>query len=133
MADLLHLELVAADRVVWSGDATFVAARTTDGDIGVLPNHAPVLSVMVDGVVEVVTESDERWSAAVDRGFLSVANNRVSILSETVELASDIDVEQARQQLDEAEAADDGEDESDAKAEAVRWAQARVRAAETAR
>ncbi|MEP6527732.1 MAG: F0F1 ATP synthase subunit epsilon [Nocardioidaceae bacterium] len=127
MADqLLHVELVAADRTVWSGDASFILARTTEGEIGIMPNHAPVLSVMVEGVVEVVTEDSERWAAAVDAGFLSVADNRVSILSESVDLAKDIDLGQARRDLEEAQAAADSDEHS----AVVRRAEARVRAAE---
>jgi F-type H+-transporting ATPase subunit epsilon len=128
VADQLHVELVAADRTVWSGDATFVLARTTEGDIGIMPNHAPVLSVMVEGVVEVVSDDGERWAAAVDAGFLSVANNRVSILSESVDLARDINIEQARRNLEEAQAAAGSDEHS----EPVRRAEARVRAAEKA-
>ncbi len=127
MADqMLHVELVAADRTVWSGDASFILARTTEGEIGIMPNHAPVLSVMVEGVVEVVTDDSERWAAAVDAGFLSVAHNRVSILSESVDLAKDIDLGQARRDLEEAQAAADSDEHS----AAVRRAEARVRAAE---
>ena len=56
MADTpLQVELVAADRVVWSGEATMVIARTVDGDVGILANHAPMLSVLVEGTVEVRT------------------------------------------------------------------------------
>ena len=128
MADQLHVELVAADRTVWSGDASFILARTTEGDIGIMPNHAPVLSVMVAGVVEVVTDDSERWAAAVDAGFLSVADNRVSILSESVDLAKDIDLEQAKRDLEEAQAVPDSDEHSGA----VRRAEARVRAAEKA-
>ena len=128
MADQLHVELVAADRTVWSGDASFILARTTEGDIGIMPNHAPVLSVMVAGVVEVVTDDSERWAAAVDAGLLSVADNRVSILSESVDLAKDIDLEQAKRDLEEAQAVPDSDEHS----AAVRRAEARVRAAEKA-
>jgi F-type H+-transporting ATPase subunit epsilon len=126
VADPLHVELVAADRTVWSGEATFILARTTDGEIGIMPNHAPVLSVMVAGAIEVVTEDGDRWAAAVDSGFLSVANNRVSILSESVDLARDIDLAQARRDLERAQSAA----ESDGGPEVVRRAEARVRAAE---
>lgn len=130
MADsLLHVELVAADRLVWSGEATMVIARTTEGDIGVLPNHAPLLSVIVEGVVDVQTEAGETWVAAVDAGFISVADNRVSILSERAEMSHEIDLEKARQDLERARAA--GEDNVDA-AEAVRQAEARIRAVERA-
>ena len=47
MADLLQIELVAADRVVWSGQASRVIARTVEGDLGVLSGHAPLLSLLV--------------------------------------------------------------------------------------
>jgi F-type H+-transporting ATPase subunit epsilon len=133
MADtLLHVELVAADRTVWSGDATMVVARTTEGDIGILPNHAPVLSLMVDGVVELTTDTNEAWVAAVDAGFLSVADNRVSILSEHAEMSHEIDLEKAKAQLERAHQA--GELLTDAEASVeVRRAEARVRAVEQAK
>ena len=129
--DLLQVELVAADRLVWSGEAKMVIARTTEGDVGVLPNHAPMLSLMVDGVVDVQTPEGETWGAAVDAGFLSVANNRISILSEHAEMSHEIDLEKARAELERARSA--GEYDSEAEAEeAVRRAEARIRAAEKA-
>jgi F-type H+-transporting ATPase subunit epsilon len=124
------VELVAADRTVWSGEADMVIARTTEGDIGVLPNHAPTLSLMVDGVVEVNTAEGEVWVAAVDAGFLSVAENRVSVLSEHAEMSHEIDLEKARQDLERAQTAGEHEEEA---AEAVRRAQARIRAVERAK
>jgi len=129
MADLLQVELVAADRLVWSGEATMVIARTTEGDVGVLPNHAPLLSLLVDGVVDVQTAEGQTWVAAVSAGFLSVAANRVSILAEYAEMSHDIDLEKARQDLERAKSA--GENDDDA-AEAVRHAEARIRAVEKA-
>lgn len=131
MADQnLQVELVAADRLVWSGEATMVIARTTDGDIGILPNHAPTLSLLVDGVVDVTTVEGETWVAAVSAGFLSVANNRISILAEYAEMSHDIDLEQARADLERAQAA--GEDDEAAQ-EAVRRHEARIRAVEKAK
>ena len=131
MADsVMQVELVAADRLVWSGEATMVIARTTEGDVGILPNHAPMLSVMVDGIVDVRTSDGETWVAAVDTGFLSVAANRISILSEHAEMAHDIDLEKARHDLERAQAAGEDDDEA-AEAAARAWAHARVRAAET--
>ncbi len=129
--DLLHVELVAADRLVWSGEATMVIARTTEGDVGILPNHAPMLSLMVDGVVDVQTAEGETWVAAVDAGFLSVANNRISILSEHAEMSHEIDLEKARTELERAKTA--GEYDSEVEAEdAIRRAEARIRAVERA-
>jgi F-type H+-transporting ATPase subunit epsilon len=127
--DLLQVELVAADRLVWSGEAKMVIARTTEGDVGILPNHAPMLSLMVDGIVDVTTAENETWIAAVDAGFLSVANNRISVLSEHAEMSHEIDLEKARADLDRAKSA--GEDDEAAQ-EAVRRAEARIRAAERA-
>ena len=125
--DQLQVELVAADRTVWSGQATMVIARTTEGDVGVLRNHAPLLSLLVDGVVEVSPVDGDRFAAAVDGGFVSVANNRVSILSERAVLGADVDVEAARAELEAAEAEDGDEAE-----ERARRAQSRIRAAEKA-
>ena len=129
MADLLQVELVAADRLVWSGEATMVIARTTEGDVGILPGHAPLLSLLVEGVVDVQTSEGETWIAAVDAGFLSVANNRISILAERAEMSHEIDLEKARHELERAQAAGENNDEA---AEAVRRAEARVRAVERA-
>ena len=53
MAAELHVELVAADRQVWSGEATLVVARTTSGDIGVMPGHQPLLGVLESGPVTI--------------------------------------------------------------------------------
>jgi F-type H+-transporting ATPase subunit epsilon len=129
--DLMQVELVAADRLVWSGEAKMVIARTTEGDVGILPNHAPVLSLMVHGIVDVTTSDDETWVAAVDAGFLSVANNRISILSEHAELSHDIDLEKARADAERARSEGADDEEARLKAEAA-WAEARVRAAERA-
>lgn len=132
MADdtkVLQVEIVAADRLVWSGEATMVIARTTDGDVGVLPNHAPLLSLLIDGVIDVQTTSGETWVAAVSAGFLSVADNRVSVLAEYAEASHDIDLETARRDLERAEAEGENGDQA---SEAVRLAQARIRAVEKA-
>ncbi len=127
--DALHVELVAADRLVWSGEAKMVVARTTEGDVGILPNHAPMLSLMVDGIVDIQTTDGETWIAAVDAGFLSVAHNRISVLAEHAEMSHEIDLEKARHDLESAK--EHGEMDDDARAE-VRRQEARVRAAEQA-
>jgi len=130
MADNLQLALVAADRVVWSGEATMIIARTTDGEVGVLKNHAPLLSVLVPGAVEVHTVEGERWSAVINGGFLSVANNRVSILAEHAEMSHEVDLEKARQDLERAKQAGAESAKSD---EEIRLAEARIRVAEGSR
>jgi F-type H+-transporting ATPase subunit epsilon len=127
----LQVELVAADRTVWSGEAKMVIARTTEGDVGILPDHAPLLSLLVDGVVDVRTADDETWIAAVDAGFLSVAGNRVSILAEHAQMSHDIDLEKARADLERAEQAGEQTDGAE-EAVSAAWARARIRAAEQA-
>lgn len=124
---VLQVEVVSADRLVWSGEATMVIARTTEGDVGVLPGHAPILSLLIDGVVDVQTVEGETWVAAVSAGFLSVANNRISVLAEYAEASHDIDLEKARQDLERAKSAGENDDQAE---EAVRLAEARIRAAE---
>lgn len=102
MADQLHVELVSAEKRVRADDADVVVARTIDGDIGVLSGHSPLVSLLTDGIVRVEGGSEGTWSAAVSGGFLSVAANRVSILAERAVLAEEIDLTQARRDLDEA-------------------------------
>ncbi len=127
----MQVELVAADRLVWSGEATMVIARTTEGDVGILPNHAPMLSLMVHGIVDVTTTDNETWIAAVDEGFLSVANNRISILSEHAQMSHEVDLEKAKADLERSHAAGENDDDA-AEAAAAAWAEARIRAAERA-
>lgn len=122
----LQVELVAVERMIWSGEATMVIARTTEGELGVLPGHAPLLGELAPGgVVRIRAESGEDLIVAAHGGFLSVTEKGVSILAETAEIASEIDVERAREALRRAEA--DGDD-PDAQA-AARRAQSRLRAA----
>lgn len=129
MADTLQVELVAADRTVWSGSATMVIARTVEGDVGVLRGHAPLLSLLADAVVEITSDDGETVVAAVDGGFLSVAADRVSILSEHAVLAEEIDAARARADLDEARDADEDPDVAERR---IRRAEARIRAVERA-
>jgi F-type H+-transporting ATPase subunit epsilon len=84
----LAVELVSADRLVWSGEASLVVARTTEGEMGVLPGHAPVLAVLAEGEVRISPTSGETVVAALNSGFLSVEHDRVTVVSDTAELAS---------------------------------------------
>lgn len=116
---MLQIELVAADRIVWSGEAREVIARTAEGDIGVLTGHAPLLSLLVPGVVEIHVPEGEVVKAAVSDGFISVAADRVSILSEDTFLPDEVDESATTAELD---AARQGDDEF-----AVRRAEAKLR------
>jgi F-type H+-transporting ATPase subunit epsilon len=133
LSDPLTVDIVAADRMVWSGEATIVLTRTVAGDIGILANHAPILSVIVPGTVEIRTPEGGYHVFAVDTGFISVAKNHVSILAEYAEPAEEVDVNRAQAELDAARGAgDDGDGDGDRQAVIAR-ADARLRAAEKAR
>jgi F-type H+-transporting ATPase subunit epsilon len=122
----LQVELVAVERKIWSGEATMVIARTTEGELGVLPGHAPLLGELAPGgVVTIRSESGDDLTVAAHGGFLSVTEKGVSILAETAEISTEIDVERAREALRRAEAQGD---DPEALA-AARRAQSRLRAA----
>lgn len=129
MAATFQLEIVSADRMVWEGEATMVIARTLEGEIGVLANHSPLLGVLAPGVVEIRPAEGSVQLAAIDGGFVSVANNRISILAERAEMADRIDRGQAEQDLERARQKDD---DSESSRHAVAAAEARVAAAERA-
>jgi F-type H+-transporting ATPase subunit epsilon len=124
----LAVQLVAADRSVWSGEATIVIARTVDGDLGVLPGHEPMLAELASGVVLVRTTDGEVVAAAVHGGFISVENDTVSLLAEVAELAHEIDVERARAALERAANGATADEES--LVQAQKRAETRLRAAE---
>ncbi|WP_069815246.1 F0F1 ATP synthase subunit epsilon [Streptomyces sp. TP-A0874] len=100
MAAELHVELVAADRSVWSGEATLVVARTTSGDIGVMPGHQPLLGVLESGPVNIRTSDGGTVVAAVHGGFISFADDKLSLLAEVAELSEEIDVARAERALE---------------------------------
>ncbi|MBU6264531.1 MAG: F0F1 ATP synthase subunit epsilon [Actinomycetales bacterium] len=79
---MLNVELVSPEKKVWSGEAVSVSARTLEGDLGILTDHAPLLGVLVDGEVVIKGTDGSTNSFNVAGGFLSVSNNRVSILAE---------------------------------------------------
>ncbi|MFL6129035.1 MAG: F0F1 ATP synthase subunit epsilon [Mycobacteriales bacterium] len=122
----VHVELVSVERLLWSGEARMVIARTTEGELGVLPGHAPLLGELASGgVVRIEQEDGGRIVFAVHGGFLSVTQDGVSILAELAEQADEIDTARAEQALERARAA--GEDDPEAAAAASR-ALSRLRA-----
>lgn len=93
----MRVELVAPDRLLWEGQATFVFARTTAGEIGILPRHVPLVAEIIEGeMVRIDAVDGEEFHAAVHGGFLSVTEQGVTILAEEAEPAEEIDVEQAQ-------------------------------------
>lgn len=124
-----QLEVVSADRMVWSGEATMLITRTIEGEVGILANHAPLLGVLAPGTVEIRPADGATLIAAVDGGFLSVANNRISVLAERAAMADTIDLAEAQRALEEAQHAG-GDSHKSQRAIAV--AEAWVAAAERA-
>ena len=104
----LHVELVSVEREVWSGEASQVTARTTEGEIGILPGHAPLLGQLADGgTVTIYQDGGQQVLAAVHGGFLSVTDEGVTVLAEVAELAPDIDTSRAQAALERARGEDD--------------------------
>ena len=123
----VHVELVSVERLLWSGEASMVIARTTEGELGGLPGPAPLLGELAaGGAVRIREEGGDELAFAVHGGFLSVTEDGVSILAETAERSDEIDVARAEQALERARSA--GEDDNEAAAAASR-AMSRLRAA----
>ena len=130
----LHVEVLLPDRSLWSGEAGLVIAKTIDGDIGVQTGHSPVFGILSPGSVVRVREVPGDDSpgdvvrAAVRDGFLSVTNNRVSILASSGVLSGEVDAAAAQADLDAAtEAA--GSAAAAEESPDVKYARARLRAA----
>lgn len=81
----LNVELVSPSQRIWSGQAKMVSARTVEGDLGILPGHAPLFGVLVDGKVSIKGIDDTVTEFSVHGGFLSVSKDRVSILTESAD------------------------------------------------
>lgn len=82
----LKVSVVAADHEVWSGEANMVVARTVEGQIGILAGHEPMLAILASGEVRVTLSGGEKIVAEAADGFLSVANNVVTIVARKAEL-----------------------------------------------
>ncbi len=84
----LRVELVAADRRVWTGEASMVSARTLEGSIGILTGHEPLLALLADGPVSISATSGSTVVAQVDSGFLSVDHDLVTLVAQNVSVTS---------------------------------------------
>src|SRR3954454_23387972 len=94
----IHVEIVAVERELWSGDATFVFTRTTSGEIGIMPRHIPLVAQLVDdAMVRVERDGEDDLRVAVEGGFLSVTEESVSILAEFAKFESEIDEAAAKE------------------------------------
>jgi F-type H+-transporting ATPase subunit epsilon len=108
VAERLEVHLVTPQREVWSGEATLVVARGTEGELGIQKGHVPMLIRLDIGVLRVMRGNEELLKAVVDGGFMHVATSpdvtRVDVLADDAELARDVDVRAAEEARVDAEA-----------------------------
>jgi F-type H+-transporting ATPase subunit epsilon len=130
----MQVEVVSADRVVWSGRSSNIIAKTVEGEIGILPGHEPVLGVLVPSAVVIFCDegTPTREIVAVDGGFISVSQGRESILSEYARMADEVTVAEAEKELAEAQRILDTGDGSDEDRKHFLRATAQLRAAQKA-
>ena len=129
----LHLEIVTPERLAYEDDVDMVLVPGIDGEMGILPHHTPLVSLLGVGELKIRKGGSEE-SFAIAGGFLQVRPDKVVVMAETADLASDIDLEKAQQARAEAERAleagyVEGADLSAARAELQR-ALIRIRVAE---
>ena len=89
------LEIVTPDGLLYDGDAEKIIVRTTEGDVGILSNHADYVAALSIGVARIFTKTEEK-KAACAGGLLSVTNPNVRVVASTFEWSEDIDVERAK-------------------------------------
>lgn len=90
----LHLEIVTPERRAFEGDVDEVIVPGSEGEMGILPHHAPLISMLGQGVLRLKRGGEEQ-EFAIFGGFLQVRPDRVVVLAETADLASEIDLERA--------------------------------------
>src|SRR5437867_11579381 len=99
----LEVHVVTPEKEVWTGDADFLVATAIDGEIGILPGHAPLLAALDVGRLSIDTGGSKE-EAAVDGGFLHVKDDRVDVLAEHAELGGDVEqFRERRKERDEQE------------------------------
>lgn len=100
MARTLMCEIITPERIVYTNEVEMVVAPTVDGEIGILPLHAPLVSALKPGEIRVKWDNDKEveWFA-VAGGYIQVHEDKVIILADHAVVASQIDVERARQAL----------------------------------
>jgi F-type H+-transporting ATPase subunit epsilon len=100
----LHLEIVTPERLAYSDEVDSVQVPGSEGELGILPHHAPLVSMLGVGELRIRKGGTEE-SFAIFGGFLQVRPDKVVVMAETADLASDIDLERAHEARKEAERA----------------------------
>ena len=99
----MMLEIITAERQVYSDEVDMVIAPGIDGQLGILPRHAPLMTILKPGELTVRKEGEEDLYVAVSGGFMEVLGNRVSILADACERSDEIDEERAQQAVQRAQ------------------------------
>ena len=97
------VNIVTPDGPVYDGEVTMVIAKTTSGEIGVLPGHIPMVAPLAVGAVKLKKEGGQTELVAVSGGFIEVRPDNISILAPSAEVASSIDLARAKEALKRAE------------------------------
>lgn len=92
----IRLDIVTAERVVYSEDVNVVVAPGIEGQLGILPHHAPLMTTLLPGELR-VKKGEEEFSLAISGGFLEVRPDRVIVLADAAERAGEIDVARAEE------------------------------------
>lgn len=89
MAGVIEVQVVTPERLVWSGPAEMVIARGIEGELGVLPHHTPLITVLVDGPLRIRRPDGGETIIGTQGGFLEVKPDRVTVLADRAELPTD--------------------------------------------
>jgi F-type H+-transporting ATPase subunit epsilon len=92
----IKLEIVTAERVVFSGDVDLILAPGLEGELGILPHHAPLMTTLAPGELTART-SGEEYNLAISGGFIEVRPERVIVLADSAERAEEIDIARAEE------------------------------------
>ena len=98
----IRLDIVTAERLIYSEEINILVAPGIDGELGILPRHAPLLTALKPGEIRIVKDGEESYMA-VSGGFMEVLGNKITILADTAERVEEIDIQRAEEALKRAE------------------------------
>ena len=128
---VMKLEIVTGERLVYSGEVEVLVAPGIEGELGILPHHAPLLTMLQPGEIRIVVDGQEEFMV-ISGGFLEVLANTVTILADTAERVDEIDEERAQEAVKRAQERLSGQlaaDDLERALASIRRAQARVHVA----
>lgn len=96
MAESMKLKIVAPERIFYEGDVTFLEFTTTEGNMGIYPNHIPLTAIIAPGVLR-IHDKDNVKEAALMSGFIEILQDSVTVLAESVEWPDEIDANRAKE------------------------------------